>query len=131
MKSLRTLSLALPGIVAASLFVAGPSYAHSKSSPKGSAPKFADVEKIFTANCLPCHSADRHKAGINLTTYADVMKGNNDGPIIKAGDVKKSFLIKAIRHQPGAAFMPPRAPQLPEKTIKTIEDWIKAGAKEK
>ena len=126
MKSLRPLSLALLALVSGSLLIAGPSYAKSKKTP--AAPKFADVEKIFTSNCRPCHSAERHKAGIDLTTYAAVMKGNADGPIIKAGVPEKSFILKALKHQTGAAPMPPRAPQLPDATIKTIEAWIKAGA---
>lgn len=137
MNSLRPVPLALLAIAAGSLLIAGPSFAQSKKSKKkkpvkaAPAPKFAEVQKIFTASCMPCHSADRHKAGVNLTTYGDVMKGNREGPIIQAGDPTKSFIVKALRHQPGAAPMPPRAPQLPEATIKTIEDWIKAGAKEK
>lgn len=140
MNSVRPLTIALALAVAGSLVFTAPSLAQSKKSKKTAkpaktkaapAPKFADVEKVFTTNCMPCHSAERHRAGVNLTTYADVMKGNNEGPIVQAGQPEKSFVIKAVRHLPGAAPMPPRAPQIPDAQIKIIEAWIKAGAKEK
>lgn len=137
MNLLRTFPIALGAVALGSILVTAPSLAQSKKSKKtkapkaAPAPKYAEIQKIFTASCMPCHSAERHKAGVNLTKYADVMAGNREGPIIEAGSPAKSFLVKTIRHQPGAAPMPPRAPQLPEATIKTIEAWIKAGAKEK
>jgi mono/diheme cytochrome c family protein len=91
--------------------------------------KYADVQKIFDASCIGCHGAGRPRGGINLTSYESVLKGGEDGPILVAGDPKKSALYLAITATQPYRPMPPRGPKLADKDIKTIETWIKAGAK--
>lgn len=77
-----------------------------------------------------CHSGAKPKAGIDMSSYASLKKGGEEGPVITDGDPAKSKLVMAIRHQPGAKAMPPKG-QLTEDQMKTIEAWIKDGAKEK
>ena len=98
------------------------------TAPTGSV-AFAPVQAIFTKNCIGCHGAAGGKAGINLTTFDSAMKGGAEGPIITAGDPDKSKLVDALRARNGATQMPKGAAPLPEADIKSIEDWIKAGAK--
>ena len=57
------------------------------------------------------------------------MKGGEDGVIVKKGAPKHSVLVEALRGAEGVRQMPPRRPPLPEASIATIENWIKAGAK--
>lgn len=109
--------------VAASVAVLVP-----KSNPK-TAPAFKDIEPIFQANCVACHSGDRARGGIDLTSYETVMKGGDDGPIVKAGAPKHSVLVQALRGMPGVRHMPPRSAPLPEDKIASVEAWILAGAK--
>jgi mono/diheme cytochrome c family protein len=90
---------------------------------------FTSVQEIFTKNCTGCHGADKPKGGINLTSHEGVMKGGEDGPIVTAGDPDKSKLVDALRGRHGAKQMPMNAAPLPEDSIKTIEAWIKDGAK--
>jgi mono/diheme cytochrome c family protein len=91
--------------------------------------EFAPVEAIFAKNCVGCHGAAGGKGGINLTTAEGVNKGGEDGPIVTAGDPDKSKIVDALRGRNGAMQMPKNAAPLPEADIKTVEDWIKAGAK--
>jgi cytochrome c551/c552 len=93
---------------------------------------FASVASIATTNCMPCHAADKHKGGVSLASYADVMKGGDDGPIVKAGDPDNSVLVKAISGGDPATKVPKMPPgkTLSPADIQTIKDWIKAGAKE-
>jgi hypothetical protein len=91
--------------------------------------KYADVQKILTAKCVGCHGAGRPRGGIDLTNYKSVMKGGEDGPIVKAGDPSKSNLYLAVSGAPNVRQMPPRGPKLDAKDLKTIEAWIKGGAK--
>jgi mono/diheme cytochrome c family protein len=92
---------------------------------------YADVQKILNEHCIGCHGADHPRAGINLTTYATVMKGGEEGAIVVPKDPAKSVLYKAIIGAPGVRQMPPRGPKIDAKLAKTVETWIKGGAKEK
>ena len=93
---------------------------------------FASVATIAGANCMPCHSDQNHKGGVALTSYANVMKGGNDGPIVKAGDPDGSVIAKAISGGDPATKVPKMPPgkDLSAADIQTVKDWIKAGAKE-
>lgn len=81
---------------------------------------------------MPCHSAEKHRAGLNLTSYADIMKGGEHGPGVKAGDPDNSVIVKAISGGDPAQKIPKMPPQktLSADDIQKIKDWIKAGAKE-
>lgn len=102
----------------------------SASTPSGDgavAATFTAAKDVLTANCTGCHSGSGAKEGLDLSTYESVMKGGEHGPVVKAGDPDGSMIIKAMRGN-GAKQMPPGKP-LPEDKIKTVEDWIRAGAK--
>jgi cytochrome b subunit of formate dehydrogenase len=78
-----------------------------------------NISSVFQAKCADCHSTDGI-AGLDLTTYAGVMQGSNDGPVIIPGDPDHSLLvIKQSAKHPG---------QLSEFELKIVKDWIKAGA---
>ena len=117
-------SLALVGFGA-------PPHKKAKAS-KTTGPVFADVEKVLAANCVKCHSGAHPRDGLDLTTYAGVMKGSDDGPVVVVGSAKTSVLYKSAAHLPGAKKMPPRGvPMIAQKDAFVIADWINAGAKEK
>ncbi len=101
----------------------------SKPAPKPSAPAFKDIQAIFNENCTGCHSGERARAGIDLTSYQGVMDGGEDGPIVKKGAPKHSLLIEALRGLNGVRQMPPRRGPLSEDKIALIEKWISAGCK--
>jgi uncharacterized membrane protein len=99
------------------------------TTPTVAATSFSTVQPLLTANCVKCHGAQNPKAGIDLTSYASVMKGGTQGPIVKPGDPAGSMLVMALRGK-GAKQMPVGAPPLPESDIAKFEAWIKDGAKE-
>jgi mono/diheme cytochrome c family protein len=88
---------------------------------------FAEVQPILTRNCAGCHGA-RPKEGYDMRTLESIMKGGEDGPLIKAGDPAGSLLIQVLRGQEGHPKMPPSGP-LDDADVQKIEAWIKAGAK--
>lgn len=83
-----------------------------------------EVLPIFQQNCVQCHGGQSTKAGLVLKTYADVMKGSQNGAVIKPGDSKNSFLVQQIVN----GKMPQRAPKLSQALIDTIAAWVDAGA---
>lgn len=98
--------------------------------PKPKAPKvpFSAVAPILK-QCVGCHSGARPKHGLDLTSYANLMKGDKEGKVVVPGKPADSRLSKAV-HRKGAAPMPPVGPLAPAQVAK-IDAWISAGAKEK
>lgn len=77
----------------------------------------ADIKPIIDASCgTTCHSAQKRKAGIDLSTYESV----------KENAAQKRFL-GAIKHEQGFDPMPAYAAKLDDATIQKIECWIKGG----
>jgi cytochrome b subunit of formate dehydrogenase/mono/diheme cytochrome c family protein len=84
---------------------------------------WADVAPIFAARCGQCHGAAA-SGGLNLSTYADVMKGALGVPVIVAGDPDNSLLFEL--QSSGGHYG-----QLTADELAIIKAWIDAGAVER
>ena len=83
-----------------------------------------DVQPIFNQICVKCHGGDETKEGLSLKSYADVMAGSNNGPVIEPGDAANNFLIQQVVN----GKMPKKGPRLLPAQIRTLSDWVAAGA---
>ena len=95
-------------------------------------PAYAGVAPIFKQNCVGCHSGPHPKNGLDLSTYASMMKGDKDGKAIVPGKPDVSRLSLAIHHKlkkPSDSMPPGRT--LSAGDIAKIDAWIRSGAKEK
>ncbi|RYG24720.1 c-type cytochrome [bacterium] len=130
-KSIRALPVVSFALFAAALGCKGGGASTSGGETASAAPAvpYASVQAVMTEKCAGCHGANNPKGGVNLTSYESLMKGGEDGAIVKAGDPAGSELIQVMRHTEGHKPMPPQGPPASEEQIKTVEDWIKAGAK--
>jgi uncharacterized membrane protein len=89
----------------------------------------ARIQPIFSAQCLTCHSAAKRKGGLQLTSYAALMRGGKHGAVVKAGDASGSDLLHRVTLPPSDdSFMPKGKPALSADQAKLIELWIAAGA---
>ncbi len=88
---------------------------------------YAAVAPIIK-NCTGCHMGAHPKHGLDLTTYANLMKGDKEGKVVIAGKPASSRLSLAIHHSKGASAMPP-GKTLPAADVARIDAWIKSGAK--
>lgn len=99
-----------------------------------SAEVFADVvHPILKARCISCHNEDKKKGELLMVTYADIMKGGEEGTIIQVGNSLQSEIVRRV-HLPeeDEKFMPPEGKTpLTEEQIAIIEWWINQGAPEK
>jgi len=88
------------------------------------------VEPILRQRCAECHGPDKHKGDLRLDTFEDLLRGGQDGPVVKAGHANKSPLIQCIISDSDAdGHMPPEDhPQLSREEIALIEWWINQGA---
>lgn len=106
--------------------------AAATATPVG-ATGFAVVQPILTANCMPCHSAQRKRGGWAADSFADATAPGSDGPVIVAGDPDKSLLVQVLKGpvaNPKLPAMPQGKAPLAAADIQKISDWVKAGAKE-
>lgn len=80
------------------------------------------IGALFNNTCSSCHGAAA-MGGLNVTTYADLMKGGATGAVINPGDAEGSVLIQKMEGDHSKVF--------DENDLATIKDWINAGAPEK
>ncbi|GIU13572.1 MULTISPECIES: c-type cytochrome domain-containing protein [unclassified Shewanella] len=101
------------------------------------------VQPIFQTACIECHSADgegTQRSGLLLDSYANVMRGTKNGPVIVAGSPASSTLYLAIDHQLDSSIqMPPHhddhlslgaSKPLTSEQITVIKEWIEEGAQD-
>ena len=81
------------------------------------------IGALLQAKCGTCHGAAA-TAGLNLSTYADAIKGSNSGPVIIPGDAANSLIVQ--KQQAGG-----HPGQLTPDEIEQLIEWINAGALEK
>ena len=100
-----------------------------KPMPKVTAMTYnKDVAAGMTKMCAGCHTGANAPEGLDLSSYAGLMKGSKRGKVIVPGHPEKSLLIGTLHGKP--KLMPPKK-ALDAKIIAGAELWVKQGAKEK
>ncbi|MGC8551363.1 MAG: c-type cytochrome domain-containing protein [Phycisphaerae bacterium] len=89
------------------------------------------ISPIFTTDCITCHGPDKQKAGLRLDTFAALMKGSHDGPVIAVGEPDHSVLVQRLLLRAGDRHrMPPAGKPGPTNDqIALIRWWVRSGAK--
>ena len=82
-----------------------------------------NISDILISRCGACHG-ESSQAGLNFSSYAGLMAGNENGPVIQPGNPAGSFVLLKTEIT-GSHFAQFTSP---EWTI--IENWIEAGARE-
>ena len=88
------------------------------------------IRPVLTEHCYKCHSNQSKsvKGELKLDSREGWNKGGESGqPAIVPGDAKKSYLLKAIRHEDPAPAMPPKS-KLSANQIADLTAWVKMGA---
>jgi mono/diheme cytochrome c family protein len=99
--------------------------AATEPAAQGATVSFAhDVLPIMESRCANCHGGDRVEKGLNLKTYAELMAGSENGPVVTAGDAADSKLVELITNQK----MPKRGPKLTPPQVQIIAEWVDQGA---
>jgi cytochrome b subunit of formate dehydrogenase len=84
----------------------------------------ANIGPLFAGKCLACHGG-LASGGLNLSTYADAMKGGVSGIIFNPGDAANSLII--TKFESGKHSY---AVLLPDE-LAMIVAWLESGALEK
>jgi hypothetical protein len=91
-----------------------------------------DIAPIFRGWCVSCHQPGgegAQQSGLDLTSYAGLMKGTKFGPMVIPGDPDRSNLIVLIEGRADIA-MPLGHKPLPVCLRNNIWSWIFQGAKD-
>ncbi|HEY1084432.1 MAG TPA: SUMF1/EgtB/PvdO family nonheme iron enzyme, partial [Prosthecobacter sp.] len=88
------------------------------------------VKPILEAACTHCHGADKDKGDFRLHTKEDMIKGNENGPGLTAGDLTKSSVYKTLilPHDDDMVMPPSKEGLLDKSQIEVIKGWIEQGA---
>lgn len=93
-----------------------------------------DVQPILQAHCVGCHKPGgqgQEASGLNLTSYAGLMKGTQHGPIVVPGDTLSSNLLVLIEGRADPKVRMPHGQRpLLKQQIEIIRLWVKQGAKD-
>src|SRR6201996_8997840 len=88
---------------------------------------YNDVRPILVSNCNACHKPDKMKAELDMTTYANLMKGGKHGHTVVGGAPDKSKIVEQISGP--EPDMPKDADPLKADQVALIERWVREGAK--
>lgn len=83
-----------------------------------------DVKPILDQQCLKCHGGEKTEASLSMKDYAGLMAGSENGPVVKPGNADDSEFVKLVTQ----GKMPKRATRLSADLVKTLQDWVNAGA---
>ena len=82
-----------------------------------------NILPILKTHCHRCHSGNRPKGRLLLTSRAQLIKGGRSGPSIRLGAAESSLLWEKI----AADRMPPDGPRLNPDQKGMIRSWINEG----
>jgi mono/diheme cytochrome c family protein len=92
-----------------------------------------DILPLLKWRCASCHQpggAGFEKTGLDLTSYAGVMKGTKFGPMVIARDPESSNLMLLLDWRASPALrMPHGQKKLSTCDRSAIRAWIREGAK--
>ena len=86
------------------------------------------IRPLLADNCLECHSAAKRKTkgSLSMDNREDMLRGGENGAILKLGDPDHSPMIDAVEWK-GDTQMPPKKHLKPEQ-IADLKKWIAMGA---
>lgn len=88
------------------------------------APQFdRQIAPLLKAHCVKCHGPAKQEGKLNLSTPADLIRGNEQGAVLVPHDLEASRLWKQVQTDE----MPPDAP-LTEDQKSLLQRWIQLGA---
>ena len=80
---------------------------------------------VLRDECFACHSPEKKKGGLLLTSRDAILQGGAEGPVAVPGKPDASKLLTSLAKE-ADPHMPPKK-QLADAQVKLLRDWVKAG----
>jgi mono/diheme cytochrome c family protein len=88
-----------------------------------------DIAPLLLANCASCHGLGRRPSGrFNLTTFAGMLRGGDNGPSVLPGNPSESYITKKLLGTGGGQRMPANGDPFDDAQMELISKWITEGA---
>ena len=93
-----------------------------------------DVAPILESRCIKCHAAPDGKGymatGLAMDSYDALIRGTDYGPVIVAGDSRRSILNMLVEGRAGLQQRMPHNDEvgLSDDQIETLKRWVNQGA---
>lgn len=103
----------------------------SKVTVLDSADVYLDlISPMITNKCVSCHNPGKKKGDLLLNTYANMMKGGENGEVVIPGNIEASEIFRRITlPENHDDFMPSEGKRpLINQEVAIIEWWISTGA---
>jgi WD40 repeat protein len=88
-----------------------------------------EIQPIFQAKCVVCHSANELKGKFDLGTFAGLMKGGKSGVAIVPGKSSESLIVKLLGRTQKPAMPPKDEEPITPNELALVKLWIDQGAK--
>src|SRR5947209_20576377 len=91
-------------------------------------PSYAQQVKPFLAKyCSECHTGDKAKGDLEMTTFKALMEGGKSGAVIVPGKPDDSLLVLQAEGKQ-KPFMPPKNARQPKaEEVAVLRAWVAAG----
>lgn len=81
------------------------------------------IAPIFAKRCVACHNTKTTSGGLNLESFAALVRGGESGVVFKRHDADSSLLLSKIED----GSMPKDADALTKSEVALIQHWIQVG----
>lgn len=124
MKQLRFVPIP-PGFARLLLLLLVPLLASAAATDKRDLALAQKALPVLRDECFACHSPDKKKGGLVLTSREAILRGGSEGPAAVPGKPEASKLVSLLVKE-ADPHMPPKK-QLADAQIRSLRDWVKAG----
>ena len=98
------------------------------SAARADEPAFRErVAPVLRRHCLRCHTGEKPKGGLDLSTSKGLAAGAEGNPVVVPGKPDESRLIEVVSGD--KPEMPKNGKPLSPQEIQVLRDWIAGGSK--
>ncbi|MCA9187665.1 MAG: c-type cytochrome domain-containing protein [Pirellulaceae bacterium] len=87
------------------------------------------IRPILQRHCVGCHNGDDAEAGLDVATWAGLLRGGKHGPAVTPGQAASSRMWLMVSGRRGPRMPPDGEEPLTEGEMQLISDWIDQGAR--
>ncbi len=87
-----------------------------------------EIVPILRQHCADCHTGTKKKGGLSFNTRESLMKGGENGAVVKPGNGGGSRLLEVVLSKDTDEQMPPKGDRLTPLEVSRLKAWIDEGA---
>src|SRR5436190_22358475 len=114
-------------LASASVILLAPALVSAAEAPKPISYQ-KDVLPILTASCIGCHSPEKKKGGLDMSSFGALAKGGKEGVVFVASQPEKSKMIAMVSGP--EPDMPEKGDKLTTAQVEILKRWVAEGAKD-